>query len=96
MVKPADQRVDIGERRAQAGCGVTGRQARWAVVAFFAVALLLNGHHIHEEATRRAYGFWWTAWVTATRPLNWISTVTRLSAPRTWIENAFGQTEDTP
>lgn len=96
MVKPAEQRVDIGERRTQAGCGVSQASVKVAVTVFFVVALLLNGHHIYSEATRRPYGFWWTVWVNAAKPLDYVSSVTRLSSARTWIENTFGQTEDAP
>ncbi|MBP7829252.1 MAG: hypothetical protein KA248_04970 [Kiritimatiellae bacterium] len=96
MVKPAEQRVDIGERRTQAGCGVPPSSVKGAVVVFFVAALLLNGHHIYSEATRRPYGFWWDVWVQASKPLDYLSSVTRLSAPRIWIENTFGQSEDTP
>lgn len=96
MVKPAEQRVDIGERRTQAGCGVSPSSVKLAVAVFFVAAMLLNGRHIYSEATRRPYGFWWDVWVHAAKPLDYISSVTQLSAPRTWIENKFGQTEDAP
>jgi len=85
--------LDVGERRADASAGVPFRSALLAVGIFYVVAGLLNGHHLHEGASRREYGASRTFWMSLTAPLDIISRSAGLDRFRRLFEPIL---EDSP
>ncbi|MCC5846314.1 MAG: hypothetical protein JJU05_18855 [Verrucomicrobia bacterium] len=85
--------LDVGERRAAANAGVSFRAALMAVAVFYVVAGLLNGHHLHEGASRREYGGERTFWMTLTLPLDRLSRSAGLERFRRLFEPIL---EDSP
>lgn len=78
--------IDVGERRAASATGLAFRQVLLSVMIFYVVAGALNGHHLHEAASRRAYGPGRTFWMTVTAPLDRISQAAGLYRFRQFFE----------
>lgn len=80
---------DVGDQRAAAGCGVAPRRVTQALCVFYLIGALLNGEHLLRQAELMPFGTWRDVCVTAAKPLAKVSEVTRLSAPRHWLESRF-------
>ena len=93
MPTAQNKRLDVGERRAEAGTGVPFRSAVLAVLTFYVLAGALNGRHLHEGASRREFGPSRTFWMTLTAPLDRISRTVGLDRFRSVFEPLL---EDSP
>lgn len=85
---PNPHPIDIGERRAARKVGRSRSAVFVAVGVFYLAAALMNGRHLHEDAQGREYGTRTREiWVTATRPLQVVSTRLKLDRIRAAAEN---------
>lgn len=82
-----NHQLDVGERRALTGAGVPLRSCVAGVLVFYLLAGALNGHALHESASRREFGPARTAWMTLTAPLSRISRATGLYRFRAWFDS---------
>ncbi|MCA1808184.1 MAG: hypothetical protein ABR497_09360 [Kiritimatiellia bacterium] len=71
------EREDAGLRRALAGSGITLRATIMALLVFYVAAGLLNGRHLYEAASLRAYGKVRTVWIQVLRPWREAAVATR-------------------
>ncbi len=82
-------RDEIGERRAKAGQGLPLARVCAGVVAFYLLAILLNGDAVYQNAEKLPFGPGREASLRLALPLKWISRTSGFYKVREWIEHVW-------